>query len=159
MDRKLTNLLKIESVARTKIKVTVKLRRKILLLQHSDTIMFCQGFSFNGVISYPQIVLSAKQRAPSQELKDAPPVFNSIVGQCRITGMEKIHIMKIGVVFPQIEFPADPVAIRDYAQAAEEPGFTHIVAYDHVLGANPDRPGGWQGPPGGLSTDRGETLP
>jgi len=27
-------------------------------------------------------------------------------------------------------------------QAAEELGFNHILAYDHVLGANPDRPGG-----------------
>ncbi|MBN1312315.1 MAG: LLM class F420-dependent oxidoreductase [Anaerolineae bacterium] len=54
--------------------------------------------------------------------------------------------MRIGVVFPQIEFPADPIAIRDYAQTAEELGFTHILVYDHVLGANPDRPGGWQGP-------------
>jgi probable F420-dependent oxidoreductase len=53
--------------------------------------------------------------------------------------------MKIGVVFPQIEFPADPTAVRDYAQTAEELGFSHILAYDHVLGANPDRPGGWQG--------------
>jgi len=25
-------------------------------------------------------------------------------------------------------------------------GFTHILAFDHVLGANPDRPGGWKGP-------------
>ncbi len=49
--------------------------------------------------------------------------------------------MKIGVVFPQIEFGSDPVAIRDYAQTAEGLGFAHIVAYDHVLGANPDRPG------------------
>ncbi|MCL4264774.1 MAG: LLM class F420-dependent oxidoreductase [Anaerolineae bacterium] len=54
--------------------------------------------------------------------------------------------MKIGVVFPQIEFPADPIAIRDYAQTAETLGFSHILAYDHVLGANPERPGGWQGP-------------
>lgn len=54
--------------------------------------------------------------------------------------------MKIGVVFPQTEFGSDPVAIRDYAQAAEALGFAHIVAYDHVLGANPDRPGGWSGP-------------
>jgi probable F420-dependent oxidoreductase len=54
--------------------------------------------------------------------------------------------MKIGVVFPQTEFPADPVAIRDYAQTAEALGFTHILAYDHVLGANPNRPGGWRGP-------------
>lgn len=53
--------------------------------------------------------------------------------------------MDFGVVFPQIEFSSDPVAVRDYAQAAEELGFTHVVAYDHVLGANPDRPGGWSG--------------
>ncbi|MBK9049538.1 MAG: LLM class F420-dependent oxidoreductase [Chloroflexi bacterium] len=54
--------------------------------------------------------------------------------------------MKIGVVFPQIEFPADAAAYRDYAQAAEALGYTHILAYDHILGANPDRPGGWSGP-------------
>lgn len=54
--------------------------------------------------------------------------------------------MKIGVVFPQIEFPADPIAVRDYTQTAEGLGFTHILAYDHVLGVNPDRPGGWRGP-------------
>ncbi|MCL4559943.1 MAG: LLM class F420-dependent oxidoreductase [Chloroflexi bacterium] len=53
--------------------------------------------------------------------------------------------MDFGVVFPQIEFPSDPVAIRDYAQAVEGMGFTYLVAYDHVLGANPDRPGGWHG--------------
>lgn len=54
--------------------------------------------------------------------------------------------MRIGLVFPQSEFGNDPLAIRDYAQAAEELGFTHILAYDHVLGANPNRPGGWSGP-------------
>jgi probable F420-dependent oxidoreductase len=43
--------------------------------------------------------------------------------------------MQIGVVFPQIEIGSDPAAIRDYAQAAEEMGYTHILAYDHVLGA------------------------
>ena len=25
-------------------------------------------------------------------------------------------------------------------------GFSHVLAYDHILGANPERPGGWQGP-------------
>jgi probable F420-dependent oxidoreductase len=54
--------------------------------------------------------------------------------------------MRIGLVFPQTEFGSDPAAIRDYAQTAEGLGFTHIVAYDHVLGANPERPGGWKGP-------------
>jgi probable F420-dependent oxidoreductase len=50
-----------------------------------------------------------------------------------------------GVVFPQTEFGSDPAAIRDYAQSAEGLGFSHIIAYDHILGANPDRPGGWEG--------------
>lgn len=54
--------------------------------------------------------------------------------------------MKIGVVFPQTEFGNDPSALRDYAQTAEALGFNHIVAYDHILGANPERPGGWKGP-------------
>ena len=54
--------------------------------------------------------------------------------------------MQIGVVFPQTEIGNDPVAIRDYAQTAEGLGFSHILAYDHVLGANPQRLGGWTGP-------------
>jgi probable F420-dependent oxidoreductase len=54
--------------------------------------------------------------------------------------------MNIGVVFPQTEYSHDPADIRDYAQTAEGLGFSHIVAYDHILGANPNRPGGWQGP-------------
>ena len=54
--------------------------------------------------------------------------------------------MNLGVVFPQTEFGHDPAALRDFAQTAESLGFSHIVAYDHVLGANPNRPGGWSGP-------------
>jgi probable F420-dependent oxidoreductase len=54
--------------------------------------------------------------------------------------------MQIGVVFPQTEMPADVTAVRDYGQAAEALGYKHILAYDHILGANPDRPGGWSGP-------------
>jgi probable F420-dependent oxidoreductase len=54
--------------------------------------------------------------------------------------------MHIGAVFPQTEFGNDPASIRDYAQTVEALGYTHVLAYDHVLGANPNRPGGWQGP-------------
>ena len=54
--------------------------------------------------------------------------------------------MKIGVVFPQTEFPADPAAIRDFGQAAEDLGYSHILAYDHVLGARPPEPEKWPGP-------------
>ncbi|MCC7354724.1 MAG: LLM class F420-dependent oxidoreductase [Anaerolineae bacterium] len=54
--------------------------------------------------------------------------------------------MKFGVVFPQTEIGPDPVAVRDYAQAAEGLGYRYLLAYEHVIGANPDRPGGWRGP-------------
>lgn len=54
--------------------------------------------------------------------------------------------MRIGVVLPQVEIGTDPAAIRDYAQAVEAMGYTHILVFDHVLGANPDRPGGFAGP-------------
>lgn len=54
--------------------------------------------------------------------------------------------MKIGVVFPQTEFGNDPKAILDYAQTAESLGYSHILAYDHVLGANSDRAKPLQGP-------------
>ena len=54
--------------------------------------------------------------------------------------------MKIGVVFPQTEIGQDPVAIRDYVQAVEAMGYTHMLAFDSVVGANPDRPGGWDSP-------------
>ena len=53
--------------------------------------------------------------------------------------------MRVGVVFPQTEIGADPVSIRDYAQAAESLGYDHLLAYDHVLGANPDSRPGWTG--------------
>ena len=54
--------------------------------------------------------------------------------------------MPVGLVYPQIEYETDPAAVRDYAQTAEELGYSHILVYDHVLGANPERPGGWRGP-------------
>jgi probable F420-dependent oxidoreductase len=54
--------------------------------------------------------------------------------------------VKLGVVFPQTEIGSDPSAVRDYAVAAEEAGFDHLLVYDHVVGADPERPGGWRGP-------------
>lgn len=47
--------------------------------------------------------------------------------------------MKYGLVFPQTSIGADPVAIRDFAQAAEGAGFDHMLLYDHVTGAHPSR--------------------
>ena len=43
--------------------------------------------------------------------------------------------MKIGAVFPHLEIGNDPVVIRDWAQAAEEIGYSHLLVYDHVIGA------------------------
>ncbi len=54
--------------------------------------------------------------------------------------------MQIGVVFPQNEIGDDPGVIRAFTEAVDELGYAHILAYDHVLGASPERPGGWQGP-------------
>jgi probable F420-dependent oxidoreductase len=54
--------------------------------------------------------------------------------------------MKVGVVFPQTEIGVDASVIKDYAQAAEELGFTHILAYDHVVGANLASRPGWRPP-------------
>jgi len=54
--------------------------------------------------------------------------------------------MKLGVIFPQTEIGADPAVLREYVQTVEGLGYDYLTVYDHVLGANPDRPGGWSGP-------------
>jgi probable F420-dependent oxidoreductase len=53
--------------------------------------------------------------------------------------------LQVGVTFPQNEIGADPKTIRDYAQAAEDLGYEHLLAYDHVLGADPSNREGWRG--------------
>ena len=54
--------------------------------------------------------------------------------------------MRVGVVFPQTEIGADVGAVRAYVQRVEELGYRHVLAYDHVLGADPEVHRGWQGP-------------
>jgi probable F420-dependent oxidoreductase len=54
--------------------------------------------------------------------------------------------MKVGVVFPQTEIGAQPAGVKGYVQAAEELGFSHILAYDHVIGANTASRPGWKPP-------------
>lgn len=54
--------------------------------------------------------------------------------------------MKIGAVFPQTEIGADPAAVADFATAAEEIGYHHLIVYDHVLGASTANRPDWQGP-------------
>jgi probable F420-dependent oxidoreductase len=55
-------------------------------------------------------------------------------------------LVNIGVVFPQTEIGADPGAVRAYGQRVEELGYSHVLAYDHVLGADPAVHQGWNGP-------------
>ena len=54
--------------------------------------------------------------------------------------------MKIGVVFPQTEIGADPDVVAKFATTAESLGYDHLLAYDHVLGANTASRPDWQGP-------------
>ncbi len=54
--------------------------------------------------------------------------------------------MKVGVVFPQTEIGADAGGVREFAQAAQELGYTHLLAYDHVLGADVSNRRDWPGP-------------
>jgi probable F420-dependent oxidoreductase len=56
------------------------------------------------------------------------------------------HLMQIGVVFPQTELGGDPGAVRAYAQGVEQLGYAHLLAYDHVVGADPAVHQGWAGP-------------
>jgi probable F420-dependent oxidoreductase len=54
--------------------------------------------------------------------------------------------VRVGVVYPHQEIGDDPARIAAFAQAAEDLGYAHIVAYDHVLGADPaGRPEWWKG--------------
>ena len=41
--------------------------------------------------------------------------------------------MQIGVAYPTTEVAGDPAAIRRFCQAAEELGYRHLMAYDHVV--------------------------
>jgi probable F420-dependent oxidoreductase len=54
--------------------------------------------------------------------------------------------MQIGVVFPTLEL-TDPSAVRDYAQAAEDLGYAHLTAWEHVVGVDLTNRPDWAGPP------------
>jgi len=49
--------------------------------------------------------------------------------------------MDLGVIFSQADSGTDPDAIRQWARDAEDAGFDHLMAYDHILGATPERLG------------------
>ena len=53
--------------------------------------------------------------------------------------------MRIGAVFPQTEAGTDIGAVTDYIQNVEALGGDHVLAFDHVLGANASSRAGWSG--------------
>ncbi|MDP6823394.1 MAG: LLM class F420-dependent oxidoreductase [Dehalococcoidia bacterium] len=53
--------------------------------------------------------------------------------------------MKIGVVFPQTEIGSDAGGVRAYTQAVEQMGYSHVLTYEHVIGANLANRTGWTG--------------
>ena len=53
--------------------------------------------------------------------------------------------MRIGAVFPQTEAGTDIGAVTDYIQNVESLGFDHVLAFDHVLGANASSRTDWSG--------------
>jgi probable F420-dependent oxidoreductase len=53
--------------------------------------------------------------------------------------------VRVGVVFPQLESGTDVGAIREYLQGVEQLGYKHLVAYDHVLGADTSMRPEWKG--------------
>jgi len=53
------------------------------------------------------------------------------------------HSIDVGVTFPTVEIGTDSGAIRDFAQAVEELGFSHLMAYDRVLAVNPANRPDW----------------
>ncbi len=54
--------------------------------------------------------------------------------------------MRIGVVLPQTEIGPDVGAVRSYALGVEDLGYQHVVAYDHVVGADTEVHQPWRGP-------------
>lgn len=52
----------------------------------------------------------------------------------------------LGAVLPQAEVrPSDPAVVRDFARQIEQAGFDHLLAFEHVLGADSDSRSDWDG--------------
>src|SRR6266480_3224952 len=69
-------------------------------------------------------------------------------GVSAVLDLHRCHdaTVRVGVVYPHQEIGDDPGRVAAFAQAAEDLGYAHIVAYDHVLGADPTgRPAWWKG--------------
>jgi probable F420-dependent oxidoreductase len=54
--------------------------------------------------------------------------------------------MRIGVVLPQTEIGPTVGAVQAYGTGVEDLGYQHVLAYDHVVGADPEAHAPWTGP-------------
>ena len=80
------------------------------------------------------VVASSQARTPDED----PPwkCYNRDDKAGLLPEGGKEAVMRVGVIFPQTEIGADPVAVRDYVQAVEDLGYAHLSIFDHVLGAD-----------------------
>jgi len=54
--------------------------------------------------------------------------------------------LRLGVVLPQAEIDTtDPLVVGDFAVRMEQAGFDHLLAFEHVLGADSTKRPGWEG--------------
>ena len=60
-------------------------------------------------------------------------------------GTQRKSDVRVGVVFPQLDMGADRRRSATTRQSVAELGFAHVLAYDHVLGADPGVHTGWSG--------------
>jgi probable F420-dependent oxidoreductase len=75
----------------------------------------------------------------TSERRETPDACLSLINQ-------RSTMMQVGAIFPQLEIGVDPTVIRDFAQATEELGYAHLIAFDHILGVDVTHYPGWQGP-------------
>ncbi len=67
-------------------------------------------------------------------------------------GTNRPNVRRSAIIADLVAFYAsndlgsDPTVFRDYAQAVEGAGYARMSMGEHVLGADPNRPGGWAGP-------------
>lgn len=54
--------------------------------------------------------------------------------------------VRLGVVLPQVEIGPRPADLEAFVGAAEAAGFSYVVVYDHVLGADSTTRPDWPGP-------------
>ena len=70
--------------------------------------------------------------------------------EASVSGVTHIGRLREGQLevafYPSYELGSDPAILRECAQAAEAAGYARLAMGEHVLGADPDRPGGWEGP-------------